>query len=455
MLRFFPFCVIFAILVCGTSLDAQSWFRRPRATAPSQDDLKVSHMKGLIEAAERALENKDEEAAIKRLDEADVYIADWSLDLLRREDSAELLERMDKLREALGDETEEAGIKSEEEIEDLTEEELKEELELIGTAEADAEFDFPIDLNDKVLVFVGNFSGQRKGVIQASLSRGSRYIPMIHEILEEEGIPLDLAFLPVIESGFRNEARSKAAAVGMWQFIAPTGRSYGLRIDSWVDERRDPVKATRAAARFLKDLYGRTDDWYLALAGYNAGPGRVTGAINGTGSRNFWDHARSAYLRTETKNYVPQFCAAVLIGKHPERYGLEVEQLDPYAFEIVEIDKSIGLMTLAQRTGISSETLIDFNPELLRRTTPPRPYSLKVPVGKGEEVMEAIAEMPATERLELRAYRIKQGDNLARVSARYNVSPDELLAINNIRRNQFRVGRTIQVPVVVKINPPR
>jgi membrane-bound lytic murein transglycosylase D len=454
MLRFFSLCLIIAALLCSISLDAQPQSRRAVEPAPSQDAQKISRLKTLIENAEKALANKDEDAAVKSLDEAKALIDDWPQDLLDLEDTVALLERMKKVGKELGDDTEESGIKSEEEIESLSEDDLRAELELVEAAEADLVFDFPIDLNDKVLAFVGAFSGRQKGVIQNSLSRGSRYMPMIHEVLTEVGIPLDLAFLPIIESGFRNEARSRAAAVGMWQFIAPTGRTYGLRIDSWVDERRDPVKATWAAARHLKDLYERTDDWYLALAGYNAGPGRVNGAIQGTGSRNFWDHARSRFLRTETKNYVPQFCAAVLIGKHPESYGLEVAQLEPFAYETIEVDKSVSLMTLGQRTGIDSEILRDLNPELTRRTTPPRLHSLKVPIGTSEKVLETIAEMSATERLEFRTYRIRQGDNLARVSARYNISPDELLAINNISRSQFRVGRNIQVPVVVKVSPP-
>ena len=416
-----------------------------------QDEPKINHLRKLVEAAEKALAN-DRDVAYDRMDEADVYIADWPIELLLHEEAITLLERMNIVRNELGDESEIPGINiSEDEIELLTGDALKSELELVESAEAGTEFDFPIDLNSKVLSWVGAYSGRIKEYTQNSLSRGSRYMPMILQILAEEGVPLDLAYLPIVESGFRNDARSTAKAVGMWQFIAPTGKSYGLRIDSWVDERRDPAKATSAAARFLKDLHHRTGDWYLALAGYNAGPGTVSKAINGTDSQNFWDHARSKYLRNETKSYVPQFCAAVLVGKHPDRFGLEVVQLEPLVFETIQIEKSIGLTTLAQRTGIDAEELKDLNPELIRRITPPRLYTLRVPVGKSEAVLNAMAAIPVAERLELRAYKIKQGDNLARVSARYNVSPDELLDINNIVRSQFRVGRNIQVPVIVKV----
>jgi membrane-bound lytic murein transglycosylase D len=460
MMYFSSLCIAFALAWSGSQallpINANTSVRPGTSSIAQQgqDDHKVQYLKRLVEAAEKALSNKDEATAVERMDEAEVYIADWSIDLLSREDSIALLEQMSAIRKKLGDDTEDSGIKSEEEIDSLSEDALKRELELVKAAEVDADFDFPIDLNDKVLTFVSAFSGRSKNTIQNSLSRGSKYMPMILEVLAEEGIPLDLAFLPVIESGFRNEARSRAAAVGMWQFISATGRTYGLRIDNWVDERRDPTKATRAAARFLKDLYERNEDWYLALAGYNAGPGRVNGAIQGTGSRNFWDHARSKHLRVETKNYVPQFCAAVLIGKSPEAYGLEILQLEPYVYETVEVEKSISLISLAVRAGIDPELLRELNPELVRRTTPPRQYGLKVPVGSAASVLGVLAAMPATERLEFRAYKIKKGDTLAGVSKRYNTSPDELLAINNITSSQFRIGRNIQVPVVVKVSAP-
>lgn len=441
------------LLVCCGAMNAQAQ-AGTSVMLQQQDIAKINQLRRLVEAAEKALDN-NREAAFDRLDEADVFVADWPMELLVHEETIILLERLNIVRKELGDESEDAGITiSEDDIEILTGDALRSELELVGAAEADTEFDFPIDLNSKVLSWVGAYSGRIKDYTQNSLSRGSRYMPMILQILAEEGVPLDLAYLPIVESGFRNDAKSTAKAVGMWQFIAPTGKSYGLRIDSWVDERRDPAKATTAAARFLKDLHQRTGDWYLALAGYNAGPGTVSKAVSGTDSHNFWDHARSKYLRNETKSYVPQFCAAVIVGKHPDRFGLEVDQLKPFVFESVQIEKSIGLATLAQRTGIDTEELKELNPELIRRITPPRLYSLRVPIGKSDAVLNAMAAIPAAERLELRAYKIKQGDNLAKVSARYNVTPEELLDINNIIRSQFRVGRNIQVPVVVKVTQP-
>jgi len=464
--------VILSILVCGSGLSVLSAASansamvaptvqtqdRPGAngTVPARnhdEQQKVHRLKTLVEAAEKALIDGSEYLASERIDEADSLIADWPIEILGQDDVDNLLERMNAVRRVLDGAfgtLDDPGIKTPEEIAPLALDDVISELKIVGAAETDTVFDFPIDLNEKVLAFVWAFSGRSKEYVQNSLGRGSRYLPMIHRVLQEEGVPLDLAYLPIVESGFRNEARSRAAAVGMWQFIRATGKTYGLQQDSWVDERRDPEKATRAAARFLKHLYEANDDWYLALAGYNAGQGRVTGALQGTGSRNFWDHARSRYLRTETKNYVPQFCAAVLVGKHPERFGLQVAQLEPYAYETVETSKSMSLHTLSTQAGLNPDALMELNPELIRRTTPPRYYQLKVPVGATADVLNALNAIPSAERLELRAYKIRKGDTLTKVAARYNTTAEDLMDINNITRSGFRAGRTIQVPVVVK-----
>jgi len=464
MSRFFIQATVF-ILICGGVRFSGSDYagllcaQTPPQTSASpqrqQDDNKIHHLKELIEAAEKALAEEDEDDAAEYLEEAEAYMADWSIDFLKREDVVELLERMRMIRKELGDNAEDPGIKSQEEFGPLSDDARKSEIEMIEAAEADTAFDFPIDLNDKVLVWVGVFSGRIKESIQNSLSRGTRYLPMIRQVFAEEGIPQDLAYLPIVESGFRNEVRSWAKAVGMWQFIRTTGKIYGLQQDSWVDERRDPVKATRAAARYLKHLYELTDDWYLALAGYNAGPGTVNRAVQGTDSRNFWDHARSRYLWNDTKNYVPQLCAAILVGKHPERFNMEVPQLEPYTYEIVEVRKSISLNTLSLRAGLEPEVLKDLNPELIRRTTPPRNYPLKVPIGTSADIAEIMDAIPAAERLEFRSYKIVRGDTLSKVAARYNTTSEDILDINSMTPSQFRTGRVISVPIVVSATAPK
>jgi membrane-bound lytic murein transglycosylase D len=392
-----------------------------------------------------------EDVAASRLEEADALVADWSIDLLRREDAATLLGRLDSARAVLYGGSDDPSLKDLDAVAPLTGDSLRSELDIVAAAEVDTVFDFPIDLNDKVLAWVGVFSGRLSERIEGSLSRGTRYIPMIRQVFAEEGIPLDLAYLPIVESGFRNEARSWAKAVGMWQFIGSTGRIYGLRQDAWIDERRCPVKSTRAAAKYLKHLYGLTDDWYLALVGYNAGPGTVSRAVQGTDSRNFWDHARSKYLWNDTKNYVPQLCAAILVGKHPERFGMEVAQMEPLAYETIEVQKPVGLRDLSLRAGLEPDELKDLNPELVRGTTPSRAYHLKVPVGKRGAVHDVLASIPVAERLEFRSYRIAKGDTLVKVAARYKTTPEDLLEYNNMSRGQFRAGRVINVPVVVNL----
>lgn len=465
MPRFFTQATIFILICGGACFSGPIHIGSPRTSALAapeasasvhlQDDHKILHLKGLIEAAEKALAEEDEDGASEYLEEADAYMADWSMEFLKRDDVVELLERMRAVRKELSDDVEDPGIKSQEEVIPLIGDARRSELELIEAAEAGTAFDFPIDLNDKVLAWVGVFSGRIKENIQNSLSRGTRYLPMIRQVFAEEGIPQDLAYLPIVESGFRNEARSWAKAVGMWQFIRSTGKVYGLQQDSWVDERRDPVKATRAAARYLKYLYDLTDDWYLALVGYNAGPGTVNRAVQGTDSRNFWDHARSKYLWNDTKNYVPQLCAAIMVGKHPDRFDMEVAQLEPYAYEIIEVSKSISLNTLSALAGLDPDILKDLNPELIRRTTPPKKYQLKVPVGASDDIANVLGAIPVAERLEFKSYKIVKGDSLSKVAARYNTTPADLLDINSMTSSQFRAGRVINVPVVVKAAAPK
>jgi membrane-bound lytic murein transglycosylase D len=423
-------------------------FTQAPKTAQASSETGLSRLKVLVEAAEKAVEAEDWDAASDRADEAESLIADWSPEVLRRADVTPLLERLRLVLLQFQDEPGEAGegLKMTEEVVALSENELKAERAQVLAAEQGAVFDFPIDLNDKVLTWVNIFTGRLKGKIEASLSRGSRYLPMIRQVFAEEGIPQDLAFLPIVESGYINHARSRAKAVGMWQFMRATGRIYGLNGNAWLEERRDPVKATRAAARYLKRLYEREGDWYLALVGYNAGPLTTDRASQNLETRNFWDMARSRWLRDATKSYVPQMCAAVLVGRFPERYGLRVTQETPYVYETVEVDKMTSLTVLAKHAGTGLEALKDLNPELLRATTPPGRYVLRVPPGTGGLTARALAKIPSRERLDFKPYVIRKGDVLAKVAARFNVSADDLLAANGLSKAQFKAGKHIQVP---------
>lgn len=420
---------------------------KPAATAP---DPGLAKLKVLVEAAERATKADDWDAASDRADEAETLIAGWSPERLQHPEEASLLKRLRDV-EAQIDEEEDAaegedGLKMAEETVALTGEDLNRQLEQVKSAEQDVVFDFPIDLNEKVLSWVYDFTHGKRGFVEGALSRGTRFLPMARQIFEEEGVPQDLAYLALIESGFKNTAHSRAKAVGMWQFIRSTGRMFGLNGNAWVEERRDPVKSCRASARYLRHLYESSGDWYLALAGYNAGPGTTQRAAAGLNSQNYWDMARSGYLRNETKHYVPKLLAAILVGRFPERYGLNVVQMAPYAYETVEVDKMTSLSVLARYAETDVDVLKELNPELLRATTPPGRYSLRVPPGASQITYRALARIPAGQRLDFTSYVIRKGDTLGKVAARFKVTQADLLEANNLKASQFKAGRRIQVP---------
>ena len=414
------------------------------ARAPESDAARLARLRSLVEAAEKALEAEDEDAAEARADEADVLTADWPPELLKAREAQDLIQRLKEVQEQLSAETPETpgeaepGLKAAEEVISLSGEELRYELEKVRAAEQGATYDFPIDLNDKVLTWVSLFTTTKRGFMENALGRASVYMPMIRQVFAEEGVPQDLAYLAVIESGFRNEAKSRAKAVGMWQFIRSTGRIYGLTGNAWIEERRDPVKSARAAARYLKRLYEISGDWYLAASGYNAGPLTLERAIQNVGTRNFWDLARSRWLRTETKNYVPELCAAILVGRNPGRYGLAIAPLAPYVYETVTVPSMTSLAVLARCAGTDSATLKALNPELLRGSTPPGSYTLRVPPGKALECLRQLSRMPAGKRLDFQHYTVRKGDTLTKVAKRFKVAPEDLLDANDITARQFK-----------------
>jgi membrane-bound lytic murein transglycosylase D len=447
--------LVLATLLWGTALAQapapapQVQVASPPVRAPQSDASRTQRLRELVEAAEKALEAEDEEAASARSDEADVLTADWSLDLLKAPAVQDLLERLKGVQDQLTEtETSEAepGLKVPEEVVTISGKDLRAELERVRAAERGATYDFPIDLNDKVLTWVNLFSTTKRGFMENALGRASMYLPMIRQVFAEEGVPSDLAYLAVIESGFRNEAKSRAKAVGMWQFIRSTGRIYGLNANAWLEERCDPLKATRAAARYLKRLNEITGDWYLAASSYNAGPLTLDRAIQNVGTRNFWDLSRSRWLRTETKNYVPELCAAILVGRNPERYGLHIVPSVPYAFETVTVSRMTSLTVLARCAGTEATTLKELNPELLRGSTPPGSYLLRVPPGQAMDCLRQLARMPAEKRLDFRTYTVRKGDTLAGVARRFKLSREDLLEANDLTAKQFRPGRRILVP---------
>ena len=261
----------------------------------------------------------------------------------------------------------------------------EEEFEAQQRGEVPPKFDIPIVRNAKVEQWIDYFQGRGRKWFTVYLERSTRYVPFMRKILREHNQPEDLVYLAMIESGFSTRAFSRARAVGPWQFMKATGRMYGLGVNFWVDERRDPEKSTIAAARHLKDLFDQFQSWKLAAAAYNAGAGKVSRAIKRYRTEDFWELSRGRYLRPETRHYVPKLIAAALIAKEPHKYGFKnIEYQDPLQYDKVVVNQPINLIQLAKITGTDLEELFDLNPELNHPVTPPHlaSYELRVPFGR-------------------------------------------------------------------------
>jgi membrane-bound lytic murein transglycosylase D len=248
----------------------------------------------------------------------------------------------------------------------------------------------PMVMNDHVEDQLLLFQTRLKGRFGEWLSRSGIYLPMMQKILKEGNLPEDLVYLALIESGFHLKAQSPAKAVGPWQFIKGTAEQYGLRVNKWIDERRDPVKSTKAAAQYLEYLYGMFNSWTLSMASYNAGEGRIMRAMAATKAQDFWELRDSDHIRDETKAYVPKFMAATMIAKDPQKYGFFVDYQDPLHYEEVEIAVATPLKRIARAAGVSVQDILSFNPELKQETTPPGypRYRLKLPFGAKKSFLE-------------------------------------------------------------------
>ncbi len=333
----------------------------------------------------------------------------------------------------------------------LSPEELAAEMEKVRAPAASDQFSIPIVLNERVLTMMEAFENRFRDAFIGGYGRMGRYEEMIRRTLREEGIPEDLIYLAFVESTFKPNAYSRARAKGMWQFMASTGRRYGLLRDYYVDERSDPEKATRAAARYLKDLHDQFGDWYLALAAYNAGEGKVIRAIERTGKDDFWELAKTRYLRGETRNFVPSILAISIMARDPERHGFEGLEKDPaLRFDRVTVEDTASLSLVARLTGSSVETVRALNPELRRSITPPgvRGYELRVPEGTGARFQTAYAALPASEKIAAvdTVYRVRRGDTLSGIARRHGTSVSAICRANGISRNTtLRIGMNLRV----------
>ena len=310
--------------------------------------------------------------------------------------------------------------------------------------------DIPIPLNDRVLRFVELFQGRLRGFLTEGLTRGGPYLPMIHTVFREEGLPLDLGFVPLVESGFKTAALSRASARGVWQFMRPTGKEYGLKHDWYIDERADPEKATRAAAKYLKALHRMFGDWHLALASYNGGPGRVQRAVKRSGVDDFWDlTAKAGHLPRETRDYVPMILAAAIIARNPTQYGFDIPSALPFATDVVTLSGPVDLRRVAEWAGVPADDIRSLNPELRRWTTPVRgrDYQLRVPMGTMTSVLEGYGGSAPEDSAALQWYTVRKGESLPTIARRLRVSRADLSDANYLNASaRVQPGQRLVVP---------
>ncbi len=309
--------------------------------------------------------------------------------------------------------------------------------------------DLPLTINDTVLSYLNFFQTPRgRAIVEGGLRRAGRYREMISRIFREEDVPQDLIYLAQAESGFKPLALSKASARGMWQFMAYTGRLYGLQHTWWVDDRNDPEKATRAAARHLRDLYHIFGDWYLAMAAYDSGPGNVQKAIERTGYADFWELYKRNVLPKETKNYVPIIVAMALVGKDAAHYGVSVEPETPEPADTVKPGRPVDLRLVAETIDADLETLKALNPSLLRVVTPADPgFELHLPQGTAERFFEEISAIPPEKWVSWRRHRVEGGETLTAIAHRYHVTPSAIADANELEKGvPLQAGEKLIIP---------
>lgn len=311
-------------------------------------------------------------------------------------------------------------------------------------------YDFPVTMNEQVEYYIEYFTTEKRDVFGRWLTRSGRYVPMIQEHLKEMGLPLDLAYLAMIESGFILTANSHAQAVGPWQFIKGTGLRFGLTINEYLDERRDPVKSTRAAAAYLGKLYKDFQSWHLAVAAYNAGEGKIQRGLNQFGSKTFWQLAQHDYLALETKRYVPMLIAAIILAKDPENFGFtEICYEEPLAYETVTVPRWTSIKAVASAADLSVEELRKLNAELRRDTTPPdfKTYALRVPVGTTMQVAQNLHRIKPVVQVTYKDHVIKKGETVTSICRKYNVDKTTLLRANNLRSSNIIAGKHLRIPL--------
>ncbi|MGH9750734.1 MAG: LysM peptidoglycan-binding domain-containing protein, partial [Candidatus Polarisedimenticolia bacterium] len=383
--------------------------------------------------------NLNEHPGLKKaFDEIVRNIADMEADLFSRESEQETAANQSPL-DTLKDITTH-----------LPADEAERERQKIQQVVGKIDYDIPIVLNRPVLSYIEAFQTRLRGEFESGLKRSGRYLPMIKKIFREEGLPEDLAYMAHQESAFKTSAYSRARARGMWQFMSFTGRKYGLKRDLWVDERMDFEKATRSAAAYLKDLHARYDDWYLAMAAYNAGEGKIDRAIRRSGKKDYWHLTKTNFIRRETKYYVPAILASILIDKSPEDYGFDVEVDEELRWDTLTLDKATDLQVLADAAGATLEEIRTLNPELHGLVTPPNrsEYTVRVPRGRDAEVAAHLEALPSDKRVSWTLHEVRPGETFQHIARKHRVPVRALLDANpRYAGRRLRRGQILNVPL--------
>ena len=312
----------------------------------------------------------------------------------------------------------------------------------------DREGHIPLVTNSQVESYIRYFQGKGRKGFNIWLKRYMQYKDLMLPILDQYDLPEELIVVSMIESGFDPKAVSKAKAVGLWQFMYLTGKQYGLNRNWYIDERQDPIKSTHAAAKYFQDLYNEFEDWYLVLAAYNTGPGRLNRALKLHETSDYW---QLYSLPKDTKNYIPYYLSSAIILQNPEKYGFKIPKSNPLKFDEVEIEKSSDLNVLAKAADTRISTIKKLNPELRQPATPNNgPYSLNIPFGRKESFYKKFNAIPDNEKFAVQKveHRVQKGENLSSIAAKYRVLKADLQTINNITNaNNIRIGQVLKIPV--------
>ena len=311
----------------------------------------------------------------------------------------------------------------------------------------------PVVTNERVALWIQYFKTSGRQEFMQWLVRGESVKRVVQPLLKDAGLPIEFFYLAMVESGFKNAAYSRKKATGTWQFMGGTARRYGLKMDSWVDERRDPVKSSIAAANLLKALYQEFGDWYLAMAAYNAGPGKVKRAIRAGGTKDFWQLARTKHLPKETMAYVPKVLAAILLAAEPKAHGFDCQPdpLDIIPDTEVIVKRPVRLDELAKELGVTTKTLKRWNPELIRDVTPPvrqGGYALRLASTQANMFPSIERKLSAIEITDIQMHTVRKGDTLQRIARLYKVDVKKIQSLNPaLTPKSLRIGKQVAVPV--------